>query len=79
MPRRGKSGDSTPVNLPEVSLPEHLADYEWARAIVAGDAEARSRFTREYGEKIRQTAYLWCKPFLTRSSPLRLAELRSLK
>jgi RNA polymerase sigma factor (sigma-70 family) len=59
-------------------LPEHRADYSWAQAVAAGDVEARQRFTKEYGEKILQTVYIWCKPFCNRNCHLRRAGIRKL-
>lgn len=59
-------------------LPEYRADYLWAQAIAAGDADARRRFSREYGEKILQTVYLWCKPFCSLDCKLRRAGVRRL-
>src|SRR5580692_12519045 len=59
-------------------LPKHRADYLWAQAVAAGDVEARKRFTQEYGEKILQTVYIWCKPFCNRGCHLRRAGIRKL-
>jgi sigma-70-like protein len=63
--------------MPE-PLPEHLADYKWAQAVAAGDVQARRRFTQEYGEKILQTVYLWCKPLCNRNCHLHRVGIRKL-
>jgi RNA polymerase sigma factor (sigma-70 family) len=63
--------------MPE-PLPEHFADYQWAQAVAAGDADARRRFTQEYGEKILQAVYIWCKPFCNRDCQLHRVGIRKL-
>ena len=64
--------------MPDPPVIEHLADYTLAQAVAAGDPEARRRFTGEYGERILQTVYIWCKPFCNRDCNLRRAGIRKL-
>lgn len=60
------------------SEPAHSADYEFAQRVTARDGDARDRFTKQYGEKILQTVYIWCKPFCDRNCRLRRAGIRNL-
>ena len=76
MPRRVHAGDPPLVNPPEG--PTYLADLEWARAVVAGDPNARKRFADHYGEKVLQAAYIWCRPFCPRDCTLRRAGIHRL-
>jgi len=63
--------------MPE-PLPEHLSDYLWAQAVANGDVDARQRFAQQYGEKILQAVYIWCKPFCSRNCELYRAGIRKL-